>query len=81
MDGAALSASHARGAGSGGLHGQEEPLLSGRQDPADPPPTFKEEDLQCLMEMGYDRRTVMEAYRRCSTREAAANWILSNQPM
>lgn len=59
-----------------GAFSQEEPLLAFRHDPAQPPSIVKEEDIQALMAMGYNRTLVMEAFRRSSSKEGAANWII-----
>jgi len=41
---------------------------------------FKEEDVQQLMGMGFSRYQVLEAFKRCSTVEAAALWIMESMP-
>lgn len=56
------------------------------QAPAAPVPVvpateyFKEEDVQQLMGMGFSRYQVLEAFKRCSTVEAAAMWIMESMP-
>jgi len=59
-----------------------EPLIGGRVDPGNegtiPGSCLgREEDIKLLVEMGYDRRLAMEAFRRCSTVEAAVDWIMT----
>lgn len=58
------------------------------QEPARPAPKpvvpateyFKEEDVQQLMGMGFSRYQVLEAFKRCSTVDAAALWIMESMP-